>query len=104
MSGTILTAGLVAASVALACATAGACGGLVASAAADGGADAAALAAADVASGLLPGVPCEAAAALAAANRVTLTGCTVAGPVVTVEVARGWLIPVTARATAGPPG
>jgi secretion/DNA translocation related TadE-like protein len=67
-------------------------------------ADAAALAAADVASGLVPGVPCDAAAALVRANRGALAGCDVDGAVVTVEVSSSVLgIPFAVRATAGPP-
>ena len=69
-----------------------------------GAADAAALAAADVVAGLVPGAPCDRAAALATANRVRLAGCVVAGTTVTVAVADtvGGLA-VTGLATAGPP-
>ncbi len=68
-------------------------------------ADAAALAAADVASGLVPGIPCDAAAQLAAANGGALTACDVDGAVVSVGVSAAVLgIPFTIRATAGPPG
>ncbi|WP_207454609.1 Rv3654c family TadE-like protein [Desertivibrio insolitus] len=69
-----------------------------------GAADAAALAAADTASGRLPGVPCVAAAEVAAANGAELDGCLVEGLVVTVRAAAVvGALPVTATATAGPP-
>jgi secretion/DNA translocation related TadE-like protein len=68
-------------------------------------ADQAALAAADVASGLLPGIPCEEAARVAAAHSATLSGCSIAGQVVTVSVSGTVLgFPLDAAATAGPPG
>lgn len=70
-----------------------------------GAADAAALAAADVASGLVPGIPCDAAADVAAANGGSLAGCDVDGAVVTVGVSGSVFgIPFAIRATAGPPG
>lgn len=68
-------------------------------------ADAAALAAADVAVGIVPGVPCAAAASLATANGAILTRCEPDGAVVTVRVdirILGFDVPATA--TAGPPG
>lgn len=69
-----------------------------------GAADAAALAAADTASGRLPGVPCVAAAEVAAANGAELDGCLVEGLVVTVQAGAVFgALPVTATATAGPP-
>lgn len=69
-----------------------------------GAADAAALAAADTASGLLPGYPCEAAAAAVAANGAGLASCDLDGLVVTVTATRSVLgFAVSARATAGPP-
>jgi len=73
--------------------------------AAAGAADAAALAAATVAAGIVPGVPCAAAASLAAANGAFLTRCEADGDVVTVRVGiriLGFSVPATA--TAGPPG
>ncbi len=67
-------------------------------------ADAAALAAADVASGILPGVPCEAAERVAAANGATVSDCEVNDLVVTVRAATTTLgFVVRATATAGPP-
>jgi secretion/DNA translocation related TadE-like protein len=69
-----------------------------------GAADAAALAAADVASGALPGIPCGVADEVARTNRTELAACTVDGLVVTVQViAQAGVIPVSARARAGPP-
>lgn len=73
--------------------------------AAAGAADAAALAAATVAAGIVPGVPCAAAASLAGANGAVLTRCEADGDVVTVRVGiriLGLFVPATA--TAGPPG
>jgi secretion/DNA translocation related TadE-like protein len=68
-------------------------------------ADASALAAADVAVGISPGVPCESAAAVAAANGARLDGCSVDGAVDTGGVAVTVLgLGVRSRATAGPPG
>lgn len=68
-------------------------------------ADASALAAADVASGIFPGVPCEIAATVVAANDATLTGCALDGQIATVTATRIFLgIPLRATATAGPPG
>jgi len=67
-------------------------------------ADAAALAAADTASGLLPGVPCEAAERAAELNNARLTTCDVSGFIAAVTVGRtvaGQLL--GARAKAGPP-
>lgn len=70
-----------------------------------GAADAAALAAADVAVGILPGVPCEAAASVAKANGAKLNGCGLDGAIVTVRSSVTVLgFDVSARATAGPPG
>ena len=68
-------------------------------------ADAAALAAASVALGIVPGLPCAAAASLATANGASLTRCEPDGAIVTVRVsvsAMGFAVP--AAATAGPPG
>ncbi len=68
-------------------------------------ADAAALAAADVAIGIAPGVPCSIAASVADANGVAVTACRADGVIVTVRVSVFVLgFPVTATATAGPPG
>lgn len=67
-------------------------------------ADASALAAADVASGLVAGVPCEAAARAAELGGSVLVGCVVEGGVATVSVARSVLgadVLVTSR---GGPG
>jgi secretion/DNA translocation related TadE-like protein len=70
-----------------------------------GAADAGALAAADVAVGLIPGVPCEAAEQIVAANGAVLTGCVADGLIVTVSADRLFLgLRLRAVATAGPPG
>lgn len=67
-------------------------------------ADAAALGAADTASGLATGVPCERARDLVARAGLVLSGCRVDGLVATVEVsATAGVLPVVARARAGPP-
>ena len=66
-------------------------------------ADASALAGASVALGIVPGVPCAAAASLATANGAELTRCEVDGAVVTVRLntpVLGFSVP--ASATAGP--
>ncbi|WP_253259620.1 Rv3654c family TadE-like protein [Subtercola boreus] len=68
-------------------------------------ADASALAAADVASGLVGGVPCEAAARAAGLGGSSLVECALAGGVATVEVGRtvlGAEVRVTSRAGPGP--
>ncbi len=68
-------------------------------------ADASALAAASVALGIVPGIPCAAAASLATANRAELVACETDGAVVTVRLSvqvMGFAVPATA--TAGPPG
>ena len=76
---------------------------LTAKQAAAGAADAAALAAATVAVGIVPGVPCAAAASLAGANGAVLTRCESDGDVVTVRVGIRVLgFDVPAAATAGP--
>jgi len=68
-----------------------------------GAADAAALAAADTASGLVPGVPCDAAARAAELNAAALSGCTVDGLIATVSVSRGvGLVTLGSSARAGP--
>jgi hypothetical protein len=70
-----------------------------------GAADSAALAAADVAVGIVPGVHCEAAEQIVAANGAVLTGCVADGLVVTVSADRSFLgLHLRAVATAGPPG
>jgi secretion/DNA translocation related TadE-like protein len=67
-------------------------------------ADASALAAADTASGALAGDPCPTAQRVAWANGAVLSACRIDGLIATVEAsARFGLIPVTARARAGPP-
>lgn len=68
-------------------------------------ADLAALAAADVAAGLSPGVPCEAAASVAAANGSVLARCEVEGLVARVLVSATTAgIRLAASAAAGPAG
>jgi secretion/DNA translocation related TadE-like protein len=70
-----------------------------------GAADAAALAGADVATGIYPGVPCDWARSVAAANGATVSMCVVDGLVVTVRVRSTFLgLSLVATATAGPPG
>lgn len=67
-------------------------------------ADAGALAAADVASGILPGVTCEAALRVSAANGAATSACEVDELVVTVQAtATVFGFVVRASATAGPP-
>lgn len=67
-------------------------------------ADAAALAAADTALGIHPGVPCDAARAVARAHDVTLASCALDGVVATVEVVGTVAgVPVGVRSRAGPP-
>ncbi|GAB2519107.1 Rv3654c family TadE-like protein [Paramicrobacterium agarici] len=69
-----------------------------------GAADAAALAAADTASGLVAGVPCEAARRAADLNGAALDDCSVEGLVALVRVSTTVLgLPVAASARAGPP-
>jgi len=104
VSGSVATTAVAAGLLALTGTALPAYGALAARQAVAGAADAAALAAADVAVGILPGSPCEAAAAVAGANRAALTSCAADGLIVTVTVSRTLLgIPVTATATAGPP-
>ncbi len=68
-----------------------------------GAADAAALAAADTAVGIVPGIPCDAAAAVATANGASIVSCTLDGMIVTVTAETSVMgISVTATATAGP--
>jgi secretion/DNA translocation related TadE-like protein len=69
-----------------------------------GAADASALAAADVAVGVVPGIPCEVAATVAAANGAVLTSCVFDGLVVTVSTQRDFVgLALRADARAGPP-
>jgi secretion/DNA translocation related TadE-like protein len=69
------------------------------------GADAAALAAADVAAGILPGVPCEAAASVTRSNGLSTGDCELRGEVVTVSAHLSVMgFEVTGTARAGPPG
>jgi len=66
-------------------------------------ADASALAGASVALGIVPGIPCAAAASLATANGAELARCEVDGAVVTVRLSTPVLgFSVPASATAGP--
>lgn len=103
-SGTVLTVALTGGMVALTGLALPLYMGLATRQAVAGAADAAALAAADTASGRLPGYPYEAAGRAASANGASLDSCAVDGLVVTVVVSRSILgIPVSARATAGPP-
>ena len=105
MSGSILAASIAGSTILLTALVLPVGAALVEKRAIAGAADAAALAAADVASGLVPGVPCEAAARLAEANGGALASCEVDGAVVTIGVSGSVLgIPFTIRATAGPPG
>ncbi|MGN6325843.1 Rv3654c family TadE-like protein [Pseudolysinimonas sp.] len=67
-------------------------------------ADAAALAAADAAAGAVAGDPCPTAGRVAEADGAQLLSCTADGLVLTVAVAASVAgVPLTARATAGPP-
>ncbi|ARJ07380.1 hypothetical protein B5808_13205 [Cnuibacter physcomitrellae] len=69
-----------------------------------GAADAAALAAADIASGRVPGVPCEAAAAIAGRLGAALEECILEGGVARVVVSAAIEgLPLRASARAGPP-
>ena len=104
MSGSILAASVAGSTILLTALVLPVGAALVEKRAVAGAADAAALAAADVVSGLVPGIPCDAAAGLASANGAALTSCEVDGAVVTVAVSGSVLgIPFSIRATAGPP-
>lgn len=104
MSGTVVTVGLAAGLIGLAGMYLPVYAALATRQAVAGAADAAALAAADVAVGIHPGYPCEAAERVATANGASLLDCELDGLMASVTVGRGILgIPVTARATAGPP-
>jgi secretion/DNA translocation related TadE-like protein len=70
-----------------------------------GAADAAALAGADVATGLAPGEPCDVAGRIGSANGALISRCDVDGLIVTVTAKATFLgMPLSASATAGPPG
>lgn len=102
----VVVAGVVAAAALLVQGLVGAASLLVDRHALAAAADSAALAAADSASGLRSGPPCDAAAALAAAQSAGLSACRVDGSTVTVRLSRTTgLVPLAAVATAGqPPG
>ncbi|WP_235934311.1 Rv3654c family TadE-like protein [Paramicrobacterium chengjingii] len=69
-----------------------------------GAADAAALAAADTASGLVPGIPCQAAGRAAELNGASLVDCDVTGLIALVQVSTTVVgMSITASARAGPP-
>ena len=105
MSGSILAASVAGSTILLTALVLPVGAALVEKRAIAGAADAAALAAADVASGLVPGIPCEAASRLAEANGGSLASCELDGAVVTVGVSGRVLgIPFTIHASAGPPG
>jgi len=103
-AGSVLVVAIVAGLLLLLLASAPLYRGLALKARAATAADAAALAAADVAIGIVPGVACDSAASVAAANGATLEGCALDGLVSTVEVtvSAGGLT-ATAAASAGPP-
>jgi secretion/DNA translocation related TadE-like protein len=103
-AGSILVVAILAAVIGLAALAAPLYTVLVAKRAVGGAADAAALAAADVAVGRAPGVICEVAARVAAANDAVLADCQADGLVVTVTVetfALGFTVGSTS--SAGPP-
>ena len=103
-SGSILTVAIIGALLAMALMLLPLYMGLAARQSVAGAADAAALAAADTAVGILPGLPCDAAARVATANGASVRSCDVDGLIVTVTAFRMLLgVPVTAMATAGPP-
>lgn len=101
-AGSILALAIVAAMLSLLALLIPLCLALSAKQRAAGAADAAALAAADVAVGLVPGVPCEAATRVAAANGAALRVCDIDLTTVTVQTEVVVLgLTVDARATAG---
>ncbi|GAA2079449.1 hypothetical protein GCM10009840_13310 [Pseudolysinimonas kribbensis] len=103
-AGAVLAVAIVAALALVASAVVGLGAGLAARQRVLAAADAAALAAADVAAGAAPGDPCPVAARVAAADGARLQSCLADGLVLTVQVAGAvGGIPLTARATAGPP-
>ena len=100
----VLALGIVGAVVALTAAVVPLTTAFVASQRAANAADAAALAAADTISGLVPGVPCELAARVAARNGASLRACRADGAVVTVVVVVSAIgMELDAAARAGPP-
>jgi secretion/DNA translocation related TadE-like protein len=102
-AGSILTVAILGAAITLCMMLAPLYMGLAARQSVAGAADAGALAAADIAVGRVPGVPCEAASRVAAANGASIVSCDVDGLIVTVTARRTLLgIAVTATATAGP--
>jgi secretion/DNA translocation related TadE-like protein len=104
-AGSILTVAILGAVVALSMMLVPLYMGLAARQSVAGAADAAALAAADTAVGIVPGVPCDAASRVAAANGASINSCHVDGLIVTVTAARMLLgVSVTATSTAGPGG
>jgi secretion/DNA translocation related TadE-like protein len=103
-AGAVMAVALVAAVAIVAAAAVGLGAGLAARQRVLGAADAAALAAADVAAGVAPGDPCPTAARVAAADGARLADCTADGLVLTVRVVGAVAgIPLSAKATAGPP-
>lgn len=101
----VVALGLVGATAALTALTVPLLGAFVGSQRAANSADAAALAAADASSGVVPGVPCALASAVAERNGAELTSCELDGPVSTVSVRVGVFgFAVGAEARAGPPG
>jgi secretion/DNA translocation related TadE-like protein len=103
-AGSVLAVAIVAAIAVSAVAALGLAAGLAARQRVEGAADAAALAAADTAAGLAPGDPCDVARRVAGANGAAVVSCTADGLVLTVGVSGAFAgIPLTARATAGPP-
>lgn len=104
-SGTVLAVAVIGALLALVCTLLPLLAGFAASQSVAGAADAAALAAADVASGLIPGVPCEAAQRAAELSGAQLESCALDGVVATVSVSRMVVgMRAQARSRAGPPG
>lgn len=104
MAGTVATAGVAAALALLAAGLGTVAGATIHAQRLAGTADAAALAAADTVSGAIPGVPCEAAARVAAAGGAHLDACDLDGLVATVTVGSAYGgIPLDARSRAGPP-
>ena len=67
-----------------------------------GAADMAALAAADAASGAIEGIPCAVADEVARANGTELAGCELDRTTATITVRTHLILPITARARAGP--
>lgn len=105
MSGTVLSVAIASGVAALAAASLPLYGALATRQSVVAAADASALAAADAAVGIAAGFPCEVAARVAVGNGASVVTCRTDGLVATVVVARSILgIPVTATATAGPPG